>query len=56
MTVNILGPFLVAQAMLPLIRKGGKKQVRSPMEILKGLSSMSAICANSLVACPVITH
>lgn len=27
MTVNILGPFLVTQALLPLIQKGGKKQV-----------------------------
>ena len=29
MKVNILGPFLVTQAVLPLIRKGGRKQVPS---------------------------
>ena len=27
MKVNILGPFLVTQALLPLIRKGDRKQV-----------------------------
>ena len=27
MTVNILGPYLVVRALLPLIRKGRKKQV-----------------------------
>ena len=27
MTVNILGPYLVVRALLPLIRKGKKKQV-----------------------------
>ncbi len=27
MRVNILGPFLVTQALLPLIRKGSRKQV-----------------------------
>ena len=46
--MNILGPFLVARAMLPLIRKGGKKQVRAGMEILKCERSLSAICAHSL--------
>ena len=43
MTVNVLGPFLVSQAMLPLIRKGGKKQVRARMKIMHCNGSMSAL-------------
>ena len=38
--VNVLGTLAVTQAMLPLIRKGGKKVVRSHMPAKQPVSSM----------------
>ena len=38
--VNVLGTLAVTQAMLPLIRKGGKKVVRSHMPATQPVSSM----------------
>ena len=38
--VNVLGTLAVTQAMLPLLRKGGKKVVRSHMPAIQPVSAM----------------
>jgi len=43
MAVNILGPYLVVRALLPLIRKGRKKQI---FNMSSGLASMGNLAAN----------